>query len=149
MWYEGALLDLVKKMKPLEELEKEKFQMLIYNNKQLASFIGSIEASYVWLFSSLYVLVKTHKIPSVGLLTKSKPRNQVRQRSKSTWSSWERFLPRNIWSWIDKHMHNYIGGLVQVRTMLFMLQTKLKIGSKTLYPDSMETRVRFERDTIK
>jgi len=83
----GAPLDLVKKMKPWVGLEKVKVHMLIQNNKQLAPSIGSIQASYVWLFSSLDVLVRTHQIPSVGSLTKAKSRTKSSRRSKSNWSS--------------------------------------------------------------
>ena len=74
--YKWAPLDLVNKMKPWVELEKEKVRMLIQNNKQLTSFIGSILASYVWFFSRLDVLVRTHQIPSVDSLTKAKSRNK-------------------------------------------------------------------------
>ena len=77
MRYKGAPLELVKKMKPHVEMERAKVQMLIQNNKHLTSFIGSIHASYVWLFSSLDVLVKTHNIPSFSSLTKAKSRNQL------------------------------------------------------------------------
>ena len=79
MRYKGAPFDLVKKMKPQAELEKEKVWMLIQKNKQFTSFIGNIQDSYVWLFNSLDVLVRTHQIPSVGSLTKAKPKNQVWQ----------------------------------------------------------------------
>jgi len=65
-------------MKPQSELERERVQTLMQTNKQLASFIGDIQASYVQLFNSLDALVKTCKIPSVGSLTKAKPKNQVR-----------------------------------------------------------------------
>ena len=78
MRYKGEPLDLVKKMKPHVDLEKAKVWMIIQNNKQLTSFIGSIQASYVWLYNILDVLVNTHNIPSVGSLTEAKPRNQVR-----------------------------------------------------------------------
>lgn len=57
MRYKGAPLELVKKMKPHEELEQAKVRMLIQKNKHLASFIGSIQDSYVWLFTILDVLV--------------------------------------------------------------------------------------------
>lgn len=77
MWHRGAPLDLVKKMKPWVELEELKVRMLIYNNKQLTSFNGSIQASYVGLYSTLDVLVRTHQIPLVDSLTKDKPKNQV------------------------------------------------------------------------
>ncbi len=47
------------------------------------------------------------------------------------------------------NMKKYIGGPIKVNTMLYMLQDMLDIGSKTIYPDSMEARVHFHKDTIK
>lgn len=41
------MIELVKKMKPQEDLEKVKVKTLILNNKKIASFIGNIHASYV------------------------------------------------------------------------------------------------------
>lgn len=78
MRYEGAPLNLGKKMKPQAKLEKARVRMLIHNNKQLASFIGNIQASYARIYNTLDSLVKTHKIPLVGSLTEAKHRNQVR-----------------------------------------------------------------------
>lgn len=61
--HKGAVLNLVKKMKLQAELEKEIVQILIQNNKQLTSFIGNIQASYVWLYIILDPMVRMHKIP--------------------------------------------------------------------------------------
>jgi len=47
------------------------------------------------------------------------------------------------------NMQRYIGGPVMVNTMLHMLQKKLDIGSKTIYPDAMEARVLYQKDTTK
>ena len=77
MWYKGAPLDLVKKMNTQAELEKAKFQMLIQNNEKIVSFIGSMRASYVRLYSSLDVLVIKHQILSIGSITDAKPKNEV------------------------------------------------------------------------
>jgi len=46
-------------------------------------------------------------------------------------------------------MKKYIDGLVKVNTMLHMLQNQLDTGSKTIYPDAMEARAYFQKDTIK
>lgn len=51
--------------------------MLIQNHKQLAPFIGSIQASYMRLYNSLDVMVRKHRIPSIISLTNAKPMNQV------------------------------------------------------------------------
>lgn len=47
-----------------------------------------------------------------------------------------------------QNMQNYIGGPVQIRTMLLLLERDVKIGSKSLYPDIMEARVCFQPDFI-
>lgn len=51
--YKGAPLTLGMKMKLHAELEKARVQMLIQKNKQLASFIGNIQAPYLWLYNSI------------------------------------------------------------------------------------------------
>lgn len=75
MWYKGEPLDLGKKMKPQVEVVKERVWILIWNNKQLASFIGNIQTSYAQIYNNLDSLVKTHKIPSFGSLAEAKPKN--------------------------------------------------------------------------
>ena len=53
---------------------------------------------------------------------------------------------------LELSMHNmqkYIGGPVMVNTMLHRLQNELDTGSKTIYPDAKEARVRYQKDTIK
>ena len=45
-------------------------------------------------------------------------------------------------------MKNDIDGLVQMWTMLLMLQKEVETGSKSLYPDAMEDSVRFQPNTI-
>lgn len=46
MRYKGSPLNLGRKIKPQEELEKLRVWMFIYNNEQLSSFTGNIEESY-------------------------------------------------------------------------------------------------------
>jgi len=49
-----------------------------------------------------------------------------------------------------QNMHiKYIGGPVMVNTMLQILQDELDKGSKTIYLETMEERVRYQKDTIK
>jgi len=47
------------------------------------------------------------------------------------------------------NMQKYINGPVKVNTMMHMLQNEFDTGSKTIYPDAMEARVCFQKDTIK
>ena len=66
-------------MKPQSKLEKEKVRIFIQNYEQLTPFINNIQASYVWFYNSLDVMVRKHKTPSIGSVTDAKPKNQVRQ----------------------------------------------------------------------
>jgi len=43
-------------------------------------------------------------------------------------------------------MQKYIGDPVMVNTML---HDELDKGSKTIYPEAMEARLRYQKDTIK
>lgn len=51
--------------------------MLIQNYEHIAPFVSNIQASYAWLYKSLDVMVRMHKILSIGSLTKGRPKNQV------------------------------------------------------------------------
>jgi len=64
-------------MKLQAELDKAQIHMLIQNYEQLPPLITNIEASYSWLFKSLDVMVRTHKIPSIGSLVQTIKKNQV------------------------------------------------------------------------
>lgn len=48
-----------------------------------------------------------------------------------------------------ENMKKYIGGLVVGKTMLQKLQDELDKGSKTIYLEAMEARVRYQKDIIK
>lgn len=148
MKYKGALLDLVKNMKPHAELEKSKIRMLVQNIKHIASFIGCVQASYVRLFSGLDVVVRTHQISLVGFLTKSKSKNQVWKEIKEYLEQLRHIATREDLELNKQNMQNFIGGPIQVKTMLFMLQNKLDTSFKTMYPYVVEARVHFQLDTI-
>lgn len=45
-------------------------------------------------------------------------------------------------------MQKYISDPVRIRTILLFLKREFKSGSKSLYPDSMESRFYFQPDTI-
>ena len=40
-------------------------------------------------------------------------------------------------------MHQYVGGLATLKTMMHMLLDELDRGARAVYPDVMEARVRF------
>lgn len=94
-------------------------------------------------------MVRKHRIPSISSLTDAKPKNQVRLEiddymEKLRWEATREDLEMN-----SHNMQKYTSGPVKVNTMLHMIQNELDTGSKTIYPDSMEARVRFHKDTIK
>lgn len=94
-------------------------------------------------------MVRTHKIPSIGSLTESNHKNQV-------WLEIDRYMDQLRWEATSddlelsiENMQKYTGGLVMFKTMLHILQYQLYKGSKTIYPEAMEERVRYQKDTIK
>jgi len=48
-----------------------------------------------------------------------------------------------------ENMQKYIDGPTTLKTMLRMLQDEMDIGSRTIYPKSMEERICFEKDITK
>lgn len=133
---------------PQLELEKSRVWMLIQKNKHIYSFIGDIKAFYARIYNNLDSLVKTPKIPSVGSPIEAKPRNQVRKEVDEYLEQLRQIATKEDFQVNRKNMHNYIGDLVQVWTMLIMLQREVETGSKTLHLDAMEARVCFQPDTI-
>lgn len=148
MRHKGELLSFLEKMKPQVELEKARVQIQIQNNKKLDSLISSIHASYVRLYNNLDFMVKIHKIPSIGSLTESKRRHQFRQEIEEYLEQLQHIATKEGLEMNRQNMQNYIVGPIQIRTMLLLLQRDVKTGSKLLYLDSMEARVRFQPDTI-
>ena len=77
MRYKRAPLYLHNMMKLQAKLEKARIHMLIQNYKKLTPFITNIKASYAWFYKTLEVMVRTHRIPSIGSLNKANKKNQV------------------------------------------------------------------------
>ena len=60
------------------ELEKVKVRMLILNYEQLTPFISNIQTSYAQLYNNLDVMVRMHKISSIGSLTEARLKKKIR-----------------------------------------------------------------------
>ena len=93
--------------------------------------------------------MQTHKIPSVGTLTHAMRKNQVmldvdKYIKKLMCISIGDDLQINT-----KNIQRYIGGPATLHTMLCMLQDQMERGFRTIYPESMEERVHFNKDAIK
>ena len=95
------------------------------------------------------VLVRMHRIPSISSLTKARPNNQFQLDIDEYMEQLNREATREDLELSAHNMQKYIGGHVTVNTMLHMLQNKLDTGSKTIYLDSMEARVCYQKNTIK
>ena len=84
-----------------------------------------------------------HQIPSVDFITKAKPKNQVRQKVEEYLEQLRQIVTKEDLELKRRNMQNYIGGLVHIRTMFLLVEKEVKTGSKSLYPNTMEARVRF------
>lgn len=94
-------------------------------------------------------MVRMHKISSIGSLTVDREKNQVsleinRYMKHLNWEATNDDLEVST-----EKMQKYISGPVIVKTMLRMLQDELEKGSQIIYPQAMEARVHFQKDTIK
>ena len=123
--------------------------MLIQNYEKLTLFIYKIQGSYVRLDKSLDVIVRMHRISSIGSLTKAKHKNQVQLVIDRYMEKLRREATNDDLELNTPNIHKHIDGPVMVKTMLHMLQDELDKGSKTIYPESMEARVRYQKYTIK
>ena len=80
-------------------------------------------------------------------LTDAKPKNwlkideylwQLRQEST-----------REDYEFNTHNMQKYISGPVKIKIMMLMIQNDLDTGSKIIYPNSMEVRFFFQKNTVK
>lgn len=90
------------------------------------------------------VIVDTHVIPSIGTLTKVKSKNQV-------WTELDMYFDdlENVATSADLEisvdtMHQYVFGLVALKTMMHMLSDELDRGARLVYLDETEARVFFQ-----
>lgn len=102
--------------------------------------MDNMQASYVRLYSSFDVLVRTHQITSVSSLTKAKPKNEVEQEVKEYLELLRQDSTKEDLDLSAHNMHKFIGGPVKVKIMLLMFQNVLDTRSKTIYLDAMAAR---------
>lgn len=123
--------------------------MLIHNYDQLAPFVNSIQASYAWLYKSLDVMVRMDRTPSIDSLIEAKHKNQVRIEIQRYMEKLRQEATRDDLGLSAHNMKKCIGCHVMVNTMMHMLQDELDTSSRTIYPEFMEARVNYQKDTIK
>lgn len=149
MRYKGDTLYLHNMLKPWAELDKAQIQNLIWNYEQLPPLITNIEVSYTQLFKSLDVIVRRHKIHSIGSLTQAMKKNQVLFEVERYMEQLMGEATSNDLQLREKNMQKYISGPTTLRKMLHMLQDQSNRGSETIYLDTMGTRVCFQKDITK
>lgn len=123
--------------------------MLIQNYEKITSFISNIQASYAWLYKSLDVMVKTHRIPLINSLIEAKQKNEVQLEI-------ERYMEKLRWEGtgdeLELSAHNmqkYIGGHVMVKMMVHMLQDELDKRLQDYIPKSYGGKSSLSKDKIK
>jgi len=143
MRHKGDPLYFHKIMKPWVELDKALIQMLIWNYENLPLLITSIEASYAQFFKSLHVIVRTHKIPSIGSLAQAIKKNQVLLEVDKYMEQLMRKATNNDLQLSAENMQKYISGPTTLRKMFRILQDELDKGSITICLEVKEPRIHF------
>jgi len=91
------------------------------------------------------VIVRTHRIPSIRLLTQAMKKNQVMLEVDRYIEQLMREATSDELQLSEEKMQKYIGGLATLDTMLHMLQDELERGFRTIYLEAMEARAHFEK----
>ena len=97
------------------------------------------------MFKTLDVIVQTHKIPSIRTLTQAMRKNQVMLDVNKYIEQLMRKTTSDDLQLSAKNMQRYISGPATLKTVLHMLQDELDRGFMTIYPESMEARVCFDK----
>ena len=106
--------------------------MLIRNYEKVPLLITSIEASYVRLYRSLDVIVRTHKIPLIRTITQAMRKNQVMLEVHGYIKQLMREATSDDLQLSTKIMQKYIGGPATLRRVLHILQDELDRGFRTI-----------------
>lgn len=132
MQYKGALSLLGTKTRQQAELEKSQVWMIIQSNKQLASFIANVQASYARLYNNVDFMEKSHKSPLVGSLTEVRCRNQVRQEVEEYLDQLRKSATKEDLEVNKSNMQKRIGGPVKINMMLLLLKKEIQAWSKSI-----------------
>lgn len=143
MRYKGDLLYFPKMMKPRVVEMKARIQSQIWNYEDLSQLITSLQASHACVFKIMDVVVHAHVIPSIGTLTQVKTKAQVWLELDSYFDELMRIATSPDFVINADNMHKYVVGLASLKTMMHMLLDELDRGDREVYPDAIDTRVRF------
>lgn len=97
----------------------------------------------------LDVIVRTHGIPSIRTLTQAMKNNQVLLQVNRYINKAMHDATSDDLQLSGNNMQKYIGGPTTLTKTLCMLQGELDRGFRTIYLESMEARVCFEKDITK
>jgi len=89
------------------------------------------------------VVVHAHAIPSIGTLIEAKTKAQVRRELESYFDELMRIATSADLAISADTMHQYVVGLVALKTMMRMLLDELDRGARAAYLDATEVRVHF------
>ena len=146
MRYKGPPLHLPKMMKPRAVKLKEHIWSQIWNYEDLPQLLTSLLASHARVFMSMDVVVCTHAIPSIGILTYGKTKAQAGLELDSYFDELMRIATSLDVVISEDTMQKYVAGATALKTMMCMLSDELDIGARAMYPDAMEGRVCFQKD---
>lgn len=118
----------------------------IQNYEEFPQLITSFQASHAWVFKSMDVIMCTHAIPSIGTLTEVKTKNQAWLELDLYFEQLMRITTSIDLKMIADTMHQYVVGPATLKTMMCMLYDELDRGAKSVYSDSTEVRVFFQKD---
>ena len=88
----------------------------------------------------------THAIPSIGTLTDTKTKAQVRLELDLYFDELMCITTSPYLVISANTMHQYVAGLAALKEMMHMLSDELDRGAQAVYPDTMEATVRFWKD---
>lgn len=92
------------------------------------------------------VIMHMHVIPSIGTPTKEKTKNQVRLELEMYFDELMHITTSTDLEINIDTMHQYLSSLTALKNMMRMLSDELDRGAKSLYPNAMESRVRFQKE---
>ena len=79
-------------------------------------------------------------------LTEAKIKAEVRLEQDSYFDKLMRITTSADLATNVETMHQYVAGLVALKTMMRMLSDELDRGAKAMYLDAIEARLRFQKD---
>ena len=90
--------------------------------------------------------MRMHVMPSIDILTEVKTKNQVRLELDMYFDQLMRIATNADLEISTYTIHQYVVGLIALKTMMRMLSDELDRGAKSVHLDATEARVCFQKD---